>query len=83
MQRRDCDNCTHYEKEDIAALGHTDANEDDACDVCNEQMPKDEHTCEKVSGWKSFWNAFANFFRRLFGKPEICTCGEEIVKKED
>ena len=24
------------------------------------------------------WNSIVNFFRRLFGKPEICVCGEEI-----
>lgn len=41
-----------------------------------------EHTCEEVSGWKAFWNAFANFFRRLFGQPERCTCGEVIEKKK-
>ena len=48
----------------------------------NSDKGEEEHTCEKVSGWKSFWNAIANFFRRLFGKPEICTCGEVIEKKK-
>ena len=43
----------------------------------------DEHTCEEVSGWKSFWNAIANFFRRLFGQPELCTCGEIIDFDEE
>jgi hypothetical protein len=42
---------------------------------------EEEHTCKEVSGWKAFWNAFANFFRRLFGQPELCTCGEIIKKK--
>ena len=41
-----------------------------------------EHVCEEVSGWKSFWNSIMNFFRRLFGKPELCTCGEIIEKKK-
>jgi len=28
-------------------------------------------------GFAKFWNAVVNFFRRLFGKPEICVCGKE------
>ena len=43
---------------------------------------EEEHTCEEVSGFKKFWNAIVNFFRRLFGQPEICTCGEVIEKKK-
>ena len=43
---------------------------------------EEEHTCEKVSGWKSFWNSIANFFRRLFGQAEVCTCGEKLPKKK-
>lgn len=41
-----------------------------------------EHVCQEVSGWKAFWNAIANFFRRLFGQPELCVCGEVIEKKK-
>lgn len=43
---------------------------------------EEEHTCEKVNGWKKFWNSILNFFRRLFGQPELCTCGEVIDKKK-
>ena len=42
----------------------------------------EEHTCEEVGGFAAFWNAIVNFFRRLFGMPEICTCGEIIEKKK-
>ena len=41
----------------------------------------EEHVCQEVSGWKAFWNSIANFFRRLFGQPELCPCGEVIQKK--
>ena len=41
-----------------------------------------EHTCEEVGVFAAFWNAIVNFFRRLFGQPEICTCGEIIEKKK-
>ena len=41
----------------------------------------EEHVCQEVSGWKAFWNSIANFFRRLFGQPELCPCGEVIEKK--
>jgi hypothetical protein len=44
-------------------------------------LENEEHICEKVSGWKRFWNNFINFFRRLFGQPERCPCGEVIKKK--
>ncbi len=39
------------------------------------------HECEPVSGFQAFWNAIVNFFRRLFGMPELCTCGEILDKK--
>jgi hypothetical protein len=26
----------------------------------------------------NLWNAICNFFRRLFGKPEICVCGKQL-----
>ena len=83
LNRKDCSDCTYYETEEVSALAHTDADEDDICDVCNGNMPKQEHVCEEASGWKKFWNSIANFFRRLFGTPEICTCGEELPKKEE
>ncbi len=87
------------EGEAIPALGHNDANNDGACDACDEKLTQNEdttpetpetpevpeekeHTCEKVNGFKAFWNAIVNFFRRLFGQPEICTCGEIIEKKK-
>ncbi len=35
---------------------------------------KDHSQCT-ASGFKTFWNAIANFFRRLFGNKEKCVCG--------
>ena len=35
----------------------------------------DHSNCE-TTGWKAFWNAIANFFRRLTGGKEKCVCGE-------
>ena len=40
------------------------------------EAPADEHVCENVGGFAKFWNAIANFFRRLFGKPALCPCGK-------
>ena len=140
LERRDCDNCSHYETNNIAALGHNDTNEDSLCDACGKQLenvttpeettpeapeettpdtpeettpeapeettpeapeettpevpeedktPDDdnaienqEHVCEEATGWAKFWNNIMNFFRRLFGQPELCTCGE-VINKED
>ncbi|MBO7274163.1 MAG: hypothetical protein J6V22_04845, partial [Clostridia bacterium] len=42
LERRDCDGCTYYEKQDIPALGHTDADADEICDVCEADLHVDE-----------------------------------------
>ena len=47
----------------------------------SDKKAEDEHVCKEVSGWKAFWNSIVNFFRRLFGQPELCECGETIKKK--
>ena len=98
LERKDCDKCTSYETKQIPALGHTDENKDEICDVCNETFankeetttPDDsnttedtEHTCEEATGFKALITAIINFFRRLLGQPEVCTCGEVIVEKKD
>lgn len=42
------------------------------------EEPVDTHeTCE-ASFFARLWNSIANFFRKLFGKPEICVCGKEL-----
>lgn len=52
------------------------------CSACNQISTTDhftlevEHTCEKVNIFLEIWNAILNFFRGLFGLPELCTCGE-------
>ena len=38
VERRDCNNCDHYETNALTALGHSDENNDSACDVCGEQL---------------------------------------------
>ena len=42
----------------------------------------EEHVCKEVSGFQAFINAIINFFRRLFGQPELCPCGEVILKED-
>jgi len=44
----------------------------------NEEPSENEHENCQAGGFAKFWNAIVNFFRRLFGKPEICVCGQEI-----
>ena len=41
---------------------------------------EDDHSCEGAPMWLTFLNSVINFFRRLFGQPELCTCGEVITK---
>ena len=85
LERRDCEHCTDYETREIAALDHTDANKDDVCDTCKEQIQPEveEHVCKEVSGFQAFINKIINFFRKLFGMPELCPCGEVILEKKD
>ena len=99
LERRDCDYCTYYETKQTPALGHTDADGNEICDVCDGLVKEDEttpstpdndntdegeeHVCGEVNGFKAFINAIINFFRRLLGQPELCSCGETILKKEN
>lgn len=85
LERRDCEHCTDYETREIAALDHTDANKDGVCDTCKEQMQPEveEHVCKEVGGFQAFINKIINFFRKLFGMPELCPCGEVILEKKD
>ena len=43
----------------------------------------EEHVCKEVTGFQAFINKIINFFRRLFGQPELCSCGEVILEKKD
>ena len=78
LERRDCDHCSEYETREIPATGHTDGNGDNTCDVCEESI----HDCGEVSPIKALINAIINFFRKLFGQPELCPCGETFIEKK-
>ena len=41
--------------------------------------PETDHTACESNWFGRIWNAVVNFFRRLFGKPELCVCGKELV----
>ena len=78
LERRDCELCSGYETREISKIDHVDANGDNVCDVCEEST----HTCEEIIPvLKAWWTIILNFFRRLFGQPELCPCGEIITKK--
>ena len=66
-----------------ARLGpeETTTPEESATPDTDKTPEEEEHVCKEVSGWKAFWNSIMNFFRRLFGQPELCKCGETIKKK--
>ena len=44
----------------------------------NNNKDEEEHVCEEVTGFQAFINSIINFFRRLFGLPELCDCGKTI-----
>ena len=81
VERRECINCKKYETRDIPALGHEWVEDEyhRACTVCGEivELEIDHSGCE-ANLFESIINAIINFFRILFGLPEICVCGEEL-----
>ena len=42
---------------------------------------EEKHVCEEVNGFKKFINAIINFFRKLFGQPELCPCGKTTIEE--
>ena len=64
--------CNITEKE-----AHTDGDNDGLCDICGFAVGTDHAKCE-ANFFAKLWNAIVNLFRRLFGKPEICVCGENL-----
>lgn len=81
VERRECINCKKYETRDIAALGHEWVEDEyhRVCTFCGEivELEIDHSGCE-ASLFETIINAIINFFRILFGLPEICVCGEEL-----
>jgi uncharacterized repeat protein (TIGR02543 family) len=43
-----------------------------------EEIPEESHESCEAGFFAKIWNAIVNFFRKLFGKAEICVCGKEI-----
>lgn len=43
-ERRNCSNCEHYEARELETLGHTDANNDEICDLCEKNLSADSTT---------------------------------------
>ena len=41
------------------------------------EEPTETHENCEAGFFAKIWNTIVNFFRRLFGKPEICVCGKE------
>ena len=83
--------CGDSYTEAIAPTGHkwSEVAEDGShtCEACGEveqieveeptESEKDHSDCrEAANGFKRFWTAILNFFRRLFGKPTKCFCGD-------
>ena len=46
-------------------------------------VEKDHSKClEEASGWKRFWNAIGNFFRRIFTGYCKCVCGDKVPEDD-
>ena len=57
----------------------TENDESEDAETSEDAEDKDHDSCkEEASGWKRFWNAIANFFRRLFGASPKCVCGDKM-----
>ena len=88
VEYRGCNNCDYRETRTISATGHDWIGEDGykICEFCGEtveiekpdlDLEKDHSECE-ASLFETIINAIINFFRILFGLPEVCICGEEL-----
>ncbi|MBQ8767280.1 MAG: leucine-rich repeat domain-containing protein [Clostridia bacterium] len=68
------------EEEIIEATEHTDNNNDDICDDCNDDLADNndeqecDHACHK-SGIAGFFWQITRFFNRLFRTNQYCECG--------
>lgn len=70
----DCGKCRNTECDEDACQDKCECNDVDPIDP----SPSADH--ENCSGnfFQRIINAIVNFFRKLFGLPEVCICGEEL-----
>ena len=81
VERRDCADCEKYETRDIAAPGHewTEEQNSKVCESCGEMIKLEiDHSKCGAGLFETIVRLIINFFRILFGLPEICFCGEEL-----
>lgn len=65
-------------KTQITVLGDVAPEDPGTSDPGTSEPIENIHENCKPNGFQKFWNAIVNFFRRLFGKAEICAvCGKE------
>lgn len=84
-EARYCERCDYSEARSISPCGHSwmDEEEYEVCTSCGEIIEKDPTELEKDHSeceaglFETIINLIINFFRTLFGLPEICVCGEE------
>lgn len=67
-----CDNCSYYEVQTTPITDHGDTNGDGKCDGCDIVLC--DHDCHKGGITGFFWK-ITNFFNRIFGLSEKCSCG--------
>ena len=81
-----CKNCSYYEINYISPNGHNWIERDGykICDYCSEieyfdfGNEIDHFECE-ANIFETIINAIVNLFRVMFGLPEVCVCGEELL----
>ena len=83
MAPKTCDTCGATEGDKLPEKApdpdHDPDSQPENSDDSENTEQKDHDECkENASGWKRFWRAIGNFFRKLFGLHKKCTCGEKI-----
>ena len=82
-EHNECKKCGYTENANnamvIPATGHTDADADGSCDVCDKDLGTASSRCgcicHKESGFMQFIYKILRFFWKLFGKNKACSCG--------
>ncbi len=78
-----CDTCSEKlsADEDITTPDTPTTPEDPETPNNGNTTQNQVHTCEEPTFFQKLWTTILNFFRKLLGMPELCTCGEVLNKE--
>lgn len=73
-----CKNCGITEGDKLPSVTPNPDTDSETTPDADTSVEKDHSKCEAPSVFEEILTAIINFFRKLFGLPEICVCGDEL-----